>query len=453
MLKRIATALWGNFESRDELKKFIFLGVIFGLIIGVYWTIRPVKDSSFGSIVGGDYLPWAKMLSVIATVIIVLIYGKLVDTFPRHKVFYGIVSFYAVLAAIFAWFFMDPVIGFANTVPSPDRFIGWAFYIWVESFGSLIVALFWAITTDITAPESAKRGFPIIAMCGQIGNILGPLFLNAGRLGTAHSGPVVAICSGLMLIIVALFFAFVNTMPKAELTGYHSGQQAKDVEGEPGLLEGLKLLITHKYLGALFLIVGINELVITVIDNHFKQSVFATYATEAARGTFLSQYAVWTGIIATLCVVFGVSNIQRKLGITVSLLVTPVLVALAVVWIKFNPQSLVSAFWIMAGSKAVNYAFNAPTLKQLYIPTSKDAKYKSQAWIEMFGSRFSKGSASGVNAFRSMFKAKYGAIDGISAFLTMTTVMSFGLIGVWVFVAVFAASAYNRAIKQNTIVC
>src|SRR5262245_54002232 len=109
MLKRIATALWGNFESRDELKKFIFLGIIFGLIIGVYWTLRPVKDSSFGSVVGGDYLPWAKILSVVATVVIVLIYGKLVDTFPRHRVFYGIVSVYMILAAIFAWFFMDPV--------------------------------------------------------------------------------------------------------------------------------------------------------------------------------------------------------------------------------------------------------------------------------------------------------------------------------------------------------
>src|SRR5205085_6816717 len=158
MLKRIATALWGNFENKQELKKFLFLASILGLIIGVYWTLRPIKDSQFGFVVGGDYLPYAKILSVFVTVVLVLVYSKLVDLFPRHKVFYGLVSIYAVIAGIFTWFFMDPVIGFANVVPSPDRIIGWAFYVWVESFGSLIVALFWAITTDITTPESAKRG-------------------------------------------------------------------------------------------------------------------------------------------------------------------------------------------------------------------------------------------------------------------------------------------------------
>jgi len=47
MLKRIATALWGNFESPQEVKKFAFLASIFGLVIGVYWTLRPIKDSAF----------------------------------------------------------------------------------------------------------------------------------------------------------------------------------------------------------------------------------------------------------------------------------------------------------------------------------------------------------------------------------------------------------------------
>ena len=47
----------------------------------------------------------------------------------------------------------------------------------VESFGSLIVALFWAFATDITSPESGKKGFSLVVMIGQIGGILGPAFL------------------------------------------------------------------------------------------------------------------------------------------------------------------------------------------------------------------------------------------------------------------------------------
>lgn len=451
MLKRIATALWGNFESTQEVKKFAFLASIFGLIIGVYWTLRPIKDSAFGSIVGGGYLPYAKILSVLVTVAVVLVYGKLVDMFSRYKVFYGIVTTYAILAGIFWWCFMDPQIGFTNTVASPERIIGWAFYVWVESFGSLIVALFWAITTDITLPESAKRGFPIIMLLGQLGNIFGPGILNTRRLGLLHSGPIIGICSVLMFFIVALFYLFCSNMSKAELSGYHQDEDAPD--GEPGFFEGIKLLLTHKYLLGLFFIVSVYELIITILDNHFKQAVYETFASEGLRSAYLSDYAVWVGIISSACVLLGINNIQRHLGIVVSLILTPLLVLAAVVWIKLNPSSIVSSFWIMTCSKAVNYALNAPTLKQLYIPTSKDAKYKAQSWIEMFGSRAAKGSASFVNLKRITFVAKFGPIDGISAFLTMTTAVSFGLVAVWLLVAMFAATAYNKAIKENTIVC
>ena len=59
--------------------------------------------------------------------------------------------------------------------------------------------------------------------------------------------------------------------------------------------------------------------------------------------------------------------------------------------------ALTPLFWLMVASKAINYALNSPSMKQLYIPTSKDVRYKSQAWIESFGSRGSKAVGSGIN--------------------------------------------------------
>ena len=32
---------WKRFETREELEKFGLLAVIFGMIIGTYWTMRP----------------------------------------------------------------------------------------------------------------------------------------------------------------------------------------------------------------------------------------------------------------------------------------------------------------------------------------------------------------------------------------------------------------------------
>ena len=57
-------AWFGDFH-KEELKKFLKLGAIFALVIGVYWTLRPLKDSIFSSIVGVTYQPMAKWVSLI----------------------------------------------------------------------------------------------------------------------------------------------------------------------------------------------------------------------------------------------------------------------------------------------------------------------------------------------------------------------------------------------------
>lgn len=255
MLSRIATMLWGKFEP-GELKKFGILAVIFGLIIGTYWTLRPMKDSIFNAIVGGDNLWLAKIFSLCIIIPLVLFYTKLVDLFPRHKVFYLLIGFYAVAALLFTFAFMHPDLGLANTVKSPARIIGWMWYVYVESFGSLIVALFWAFTTDVTDQKSAARGFPFIALFGQLGNIVGPFFLNTKMvgawLGFTHSGPIVGICAGLMVCMGLLFWFFMHSVPKSQLAGY--GAKGAHEESEPGFFEGLKLLVTRGYLLGIFLL-------------------------------------------------------------------------------------------------------------------------------------------------------------------------------------------------------
>ncbi len=43
---RICRFNFGEFE-KEELKKFLHMGLIFALMIGAYWTLKPLKDSIF----------------------------------------------------------------------------------------------------------------------------------------------------------------------------------------------------------------------------------------------------------------------------------------------------------------------------------------------------------------------------------------------------------------------
>ena len=466
---RIAQQLWGKFESKAELRKFLLLGAIFGLIIGVYWTLRGIKDTNFGTIVGEEHIWLAKNLSLVVSIPLVLLYTWLIDTFSRYKVFYMFVTFFTIGTILFAIMFHHDTIGLANTTPAFDRYIGWAWYLFVEAFGSLIVALFWVLATDMTLPDSARRGFPMIAMVGQLGNIFGPyLALNAlSVFSLPHAGMIAAGAGVALGFTGLLMMVFCKVTPPELMKGYHSSDKAgAGKHKEAGFFEGLFLLLSSWYLLGIFFIVSVYEVIITIIDNYFKVSLIGHFKrlhsldmANKLASEFTLTYSMWVGIVALVCLLCGASNIPRKLGIRISLLMLPVLVMVAMLVIRSNAMagSIMVMCVIMVLAKAVNYALAQPTMKQLYIPTSPDARTKAQGWIEMFGGRSSKALGAVVAGQRkaAWVIAKGKGIPGGSDlfFLTCASVFTLGLVGIWIAVAIYVSRVYNKAIKEDKVVC
>lgn len=445
MLQKFKTFLFGDFNNREEFRKFGYLAAIFFMVIGVYWALRPMKDSLFFAIVGKDWYWLAKIVSMLIISPLVVLYSKLIDKYERHTLFYALMGVYAAISLFFMWAFMHPSIGLANTVTGGDRIIGWAWYAFVESFGSIIVALFWAFTTDTTSPDAARRYFPMVILFGQFGNMIGPKVLNAKFLGFANSGPVVGLCAIAMVFTGLLFWHFMKVTPKAQLKGYQGAGSHSGEEKEPGFFEGLKLLVTQKYLLGMFFIISMYEVLITIYDNHFKMTVAELYPIEAEMAALLSTYGSMVGVVGAACVILRINSVQKYLGITFSMLMLPALVALATLALYTYPAAIKVAMWIMILSKALNYSLNQPVFKQLYIPTSPDTKYKAQAWLEMFGSRGSKAIAASISSYRPLL--------GVNLFISYVAFGAIGGIAAWMFVAVYVARTYSSAIKENRIVC
>jgi len=473
MLNRLVSAWLGDFK-KGELKKFFLLSTIFSAIIGAYWLLRPIKNSIFMAVVGENFIPYAKIMSVVLLFPLVMIYSKLIDKYSRNKLFYVLLTVYGLIALIFAFIMQNPTLGLANELESPWRLWGWAFYLYIESFGSLLVALFWAFTTDVTKSESAADGFRLIVLGGQIGNILGPTivryvveaagYFEPGETGEfapeaaqyeiwAHAG-LVAFAGAVMLATIALVKLFMKVIPDDQLQGFEdvdtsAGEKKKE---SAGLFEGLKLLFTTPYLLGIFLLISFFEIIITVFDFNFNVLVKAAFDSVALRTGYLASYGQWTGIISLTGAILGINRIQKILGVSISLMLTPFLVLAAVFGFVYF-RSITVLFWIMAISKAFNYALYQPTMKQLYIPTSKEAKYKSQAFIETYGSRGSKMFGSFINGLREIFMGKYGALAGSMFYISVCSYISFGLIGVWLVIALLMGRRYTKAIDEKHIIC
>jgi len=442
--------------SNEELKKFAFLGAIFAFTIGVYWMLRPLKDSIFCTISCAVNIPIAKWVSLFVVVPLAMGYSVVVDRYPRHKIFYVLCAIYGSLALLFAYIFAHPVYGlspdniekiivggktFSSHVQYLTRMLGWVWYVYVESFGSLMVVLFWGFAADTTKPEAAKRGFGIVAMGAQFGGICGPLAVTTyvKVLGEATLTFWAAIATFLMGMMI---YAFMKFTPKDQLEGYKAKDDGK-VKAKTGFMEGFKLLVSQPYLLGIFGIISIFEVVNTIFDYKLKMLAQAAYSGRELS-EYLSSFGMWVNIIGFACLLLGINNIGRKLGVRKSLLILPSLVAVAVLVIYFN-SSLWVVWGVNAAVKALNYAFNQPIKEQLYIPTSKDTKYKAKAWTEMFGSRGSKAAGSGVN-----FLLRFVTED---AFLLISSVASLGLIGLWVVAALYVGRKHKEAIDTDTIVC
>ena len=464
MFIQLLKAWFGDF-SKEEFKKFSLLGLIFSLLIGVYWTLRIFKDTFFQEIIGKEYQPWAKGVSLIIMFPLVIIYSKVLEKVSREKMFYILSLIYGLSLVAFAYFFYDPVIGLDNKVMSLTRIIGWVWYVFVESFGSLMVgALFWAFATDITSPESAKKGFSLVVMIGQVGGILLPFMCKFPSWYNVHSSLMVLACAGFVFLIIPLVKLFLTIMPKDQMVGYAEKGHSHQEEVEPGFLEGLRLLVSQPYLLGIFSVIFFYEMIVTVIDYYFKFMAAAQIPDLALRNAYMSNYASYVNLVTLLCLLFGINNIQRRLGLAFSLGLMPILVGIAVFMFGFN-ASLTLLFYLMVASKAVNYALNGPSLKQLYIPTTKEVRYKAQAWIESFGGRGSKAAGSGINETHKYFLAAFNGsnwknVTVLSAadygsfyhILLSCGFFSFVLIG-WFFIAIYLASSYKKAVDSNKVVC
>jgi AAA family ATP:ADP antiporter len=433
MALNIFRRLWGDLTP-EEYKKFGMLAGIFAFIIGTYWLMRPLKDALFMNIVGKTYIPYAKMASVVLLIPLILLYSKLVDMVEKHKLLYILPAFYIVFFAVSAFLLAHPTIGLANTTPSKDRIFGWVIYLAIESFGSLIPGLFWSFLNSTTDSASAKRGYALVVSGAQIGSIAGPEF---AKHATAIGMPMlfVIVAAGLFLIPMMVMW-FVKHHPSVKEAA-PQGEKKKST----GFFEGLRLLVSKPYLLGILGVATLYEVIGTIIDYQMKFIADDVYHSTEKVTEFLGWYGQCANILALVFALVGTSYIIRRFGLRFSLVAFPVAVAGVICYVWAFPTLWV-LFGAMVAIKGLSYALNNPCKEIMYIPTSKDIKFKTSSWISGFGGRTSKAAGSGVNAL----------FTNAASLMFFGSIISLGIVGIWILVAMYVGTKNNQLIKDSAIV-
>jgi len=319
---------------------------------------------------------------------------------------------------------MHPTIGLENQQPDPSRILGWISYCSIESFGSVMVSLFWSFANSSFSLETAKASYGVMVATAQIGSILGPTVVNtyAAVWGPAKCYLAGALCMGLLQGTMYMYISIYGTQDRTGKEPLATGAPTKKKQ-KAGVLEGLTLFWKFNYIKGIFAISCLFMIEVTIVDYTMKVLARNYFAEEnpcepgmncynAATGdhglsaeattaftAFMGFFGQATNTLSFLLSLFGTSAVIRALGLRLSLLLFPSLCLAIIIFVRLYP-SLYVVFGAMMTLKACSYALNNPTKEILYQPTSAAVKYKAKSWIDIFGARGSKALGSVVtNAF------------------------------------------------------
>ena len=430
-------ALKAIFDIRREETPFaaMMFGYFF-LIITSFWILKPLKKSLFIQFydeTGFDLLGWqmtasqaeqlAKVLNMGVAFVAVVVFTILASRYRRQG-----------LSLIFCGFFVLSYAAFSFVMNVPGGPTVWSFYLFGDLFATLMVATFFAFLNDSVTPEAAKRLYGIVGLGGVTGGVVGAN-LVAAMISELERTHWLWICVALALAIAAIATVagrWVERHPPPEPAKRHEGEEPAG--GNPAL-EGARLVARSRYLLAIVGIVGLYEIISTILDFQFTSTIAYYLSGDAIGEQFALTFAI-TNTVAFVVQLFFTGFVMSRLGVRVALLILPVIILAASAGFALFPILWLGCL-LNTADNGFSYSINQSAKESLYVPTSREEKYKAKAFIDMFLQRFAKAVAVLLSLAITAIFVEFASIVWLSA-------VTLPLVLLWIFAASYAGRRFRK---------
>jgi len=399
---------------KGELGKISGMFLYFFIIIAAYWFLKPLRSALVLEKLGADSIRQLKVITAFVSVGVVAAYSIALTRLSRERLTYIVLGAFVWLM-LFFWFFF--------THFGVSRLVYYCFYVFLDLFITVNLALFWTFLADIMDSESAKRLYGLIGAGGVMGGFFGSFTCKAAinRVEPAHMILYVAGAYSLIIIIVSLVAKRVKT-----LDGIAGGVIAESRKSRfHDAMAGAKDVFSSKYFIGICFVLACYEFISTVNDFtfhkavelvfeesggassvlglvvHFVDSSFNVESAEWLRGSlglelnggnlgsFFSEFFLVLNLIALLVQVLLTSLVIRRAGMTAALMVLPVvLVGLSIGFFVAPLFILVQVLYLSDNS--LNYSINQTSREMLFVPIERRQKYRALAFIDIFVLRAAK---------------------------------------------------------------
>ena len=420
--------------KREELPLAILMFCYFFLVITCFWILKPIKkglfiefyDESGFDLMGIAYsAPQAELLAKILNMVVafaaVVVFTRLSRQLRRQQ-----------LTFVFAAFFIVCYLFFGQWLHVPNHASVWSFYLFGDLYSTLMVATFFAFLNDSVTPDSAKRLYGLVGLGGVCGGVFGSSVVSANVSLLSYTAWL-WICSGLTVLIVAAAWG-AGRQVKAHPVPTPCATAAESPSGNAAT-EGARLVFSSRYLLSIVAIVGLYEIISTIIDYQFTFTV-SHYLNGAEIGRHFALVFSITNWVSLFVQLFLTSFIMTRFGLATALLVLPFTVALGSSAFLMFPALWVGSL-LSTADNGFSYSINQSAKEALYVPTTEAEKYRAKAFIDMFVQRFAKAIAVVISLGITFL------VKDISS-LRYLGVLTLALIGIWVVAARYAGRKFNE---------
>jgi AAA family ATP:ADP antiporter len=344
--------------------------LLFFCVLGGYFAVRPVRET-VGTILGAERTADLFVMTWIASIAIVPIYGWLCAKFRRSTFLPWIYGFVAISLA---------TVGVIFRVVGDSIVAAQFFFVFISVLNLFVVSVFWSFLLELFDEGQTKRLFGVIAAGGTAGALGGPLLTDLTVTMVGNSG---ILFLGATLFVGAIIFQriLIRIWSRADWGRNELRQrQDKPLGGNP--FAGFTLILKSPYLIGIAIFVVLLASVNTFLYFEQLRIVSDTFTDVERRTQIFSRldYTVQSLTIISQFIFTG--RIASKFGVGALLTGVPIVMIVGFLFLAgFHTFPVLAA--VMIARRVGEYSFVRPGREMLFSRVDTETKYKAKNAIDV----------------------------------------------------------------------
>lgn len=356
------------------------------VLLAFYYVLRPVRDTL------ATLFDVAQLNS--------LFMGTFVLVLVCAPVFAALTARYRLaqlLPALF-WFWLVNILIFALLLHAEpaSRWLAGSYFVWFSVTNLYLVSLFWTLMVELFNPAQATRLFAFIAAGGSIGAIAGPLITRTLVQRVGLAGLLLIAAAGFLWVIV-LLQRLIGEKQRMQAHGALSQSTTMDHALPGNALAGFRLLRGSPFLQQQSLFIMLMTWVATVAYFMQTEIIARSISAVAARAVAIADIDLTVNIATALVLILGLSRVVRRFGLTVTLVLNPLIMIAAFGALLLAPTvAMVQLLQVVR--RVTQYAIARPSREISFTVLDQDSRYKAKNVIDTTVYRFGDVTASLLQA-------------------------------------------------------